>query len=77
MLEELTVEAQGVLDEMWDEEVIPFKLNAAMITEGIGEYTIHFHNRRIGIAHVPLSKGVSFKDAVRNAVLERVAKLPG
>jgi len=77
MLEELKVEVQEVLNEMWAEKLIPFPLNAGMITEGIGEYTIHFYDSRIYFAHVALTPDIPFRDAVRTAILERVRKVSG
>lgn len=79
MPEKLTLEAeaQQVLDELWSETAIPFALNVGKLTKGMGEYTIHFHDSRIRTAKVTLTKGQSFKDMVRAAVLARVAKISG
>ncbi|HAF16024.1 MAG TPA: hypothetical protein DCK93_04430 [Blastocatellia bacterium] len=75
----LTVEAeaQQVLDELWSEKLIPFALNVGKITKASAEYTIHFHDSRIRTARVPLTKGHSFRDIVRSAVLARVSKMSG
>jgi len=73
----LEAEAQQVLDELWDEKLIPFKLNVGKITKRSGEYIIHFYDSRIWTAHVPLNKGESWVGMVRTAVLARVAKLSG
>jgi len=73
----LESEAQQVLDELWSEKLIPFALNVGKITRAIGEFTIHFHDSRIAMARVPLTKGDSFRDMVRSAVLDRVAKMSG
>ena len=77
--EPLTIEteAQQVLDELLTEKLIPFPLNVGKITKGIGECTIHFYDSRIFTARVPLTKGHSFRDLVRSAVLARVAELSG
>jgi hypothetical protein len=77
--EPLTIEAeaQQVLDELLTEKLIPFALNVGKITKGEGEYTIHFYDSRIHSARVPLTKGHSFKDLVKSAVLARVEKMSG
>jgi hypothetical protein len=73
----IEAEAQQVLDELWSEKLLPFVLNVGKITKGIGEYTIHFHDSRIHSARVPLTKGQSFRDMVRAAVLARVEEMSG
>ncbi len=77
--EALTIEAeaQQVLDELLTEKLIPFALNVGKITKGIGEYTIYFYDSRMHSARVPLTKGHSFRDLVRSAVLARVEKMSG
>jgi hypothetical protein len=73
----IEAEAQQVLDELWSEKLLPFALNVGKITKGLGEYTIHFHDSRISTARVPLTKGHSFRDMVRAAVLARVDEISG
>lgn len=73
----IEAEAQEVLDELWSEKLIPFELNIGKITKGIGEYTILFYDSRIHSARVPLTKGLSFRDMVRSAVLARVDQMSG
>jgi len=73
----LEAEAQQVLDELLAENLIPFPLNVGKITKASAEYTIHFYDSRIHSASVPLTRGHSFRDLVRSAVLERVAKISG
>jgi hypothetical protein len=73
----LKAEAQEVLDELWKEELLPFKLNVGKLSKDIGEYTIHFYDSRMRRASIPLTEGMSFRDMVRVAVLARVAKLSG
>jgi hypothetical protein len=77
MLEELQAEAQEILDELWNEKLIPFELTIRSVTEGVGEYIIRFYDSRIHLVHVPLADGHPFKHQVRSAVLERVAKVSG
>jgi hypothetical protein len=71
----LETEAQQVLDELWSEKLIPFSLHVGKITRALGEFTIHFYDSRITSARVPLTKGDSFKEMVRSAVLARVSDL--
>ena len=73
----LEAEAQQVLDELWSEGLIPFSLNVGKITKATAEYTIHFYDSRLRTARVPLTDGHSFRDMVRQAVLDRVAKMSG
>ncbi len=70
-------EAQQVLDELWSEKLIPFALSVGKITRSSSEYTIHFHDSRIHSASVPIIEGHSFKEMVRSAVLDRVARMSG
>jgi len=78
-LEPLTLEAeaQQVLDQLWEEQLIPFALNVGKITKEIDGYMIHFYDSRMHTARVPLTEGHPFKDLVRTAVLDRVARLSG
>lgn len=70
--------AQNALDELWNEELIPFPLTIGKITKGSEEYTIHFHDSRLHTASVPMCEGVPLsKEIVRSAVLDRVAKMSG
>lgn len=70
----IKAEAQQVLDELWSEKLIPFPLNVVKISKAPGEYTIHFYGSRIRPARIARTKGRSFRDLVRSAVLARVAK---
>ena len=73
----LTTSTSKVLDELWAEKLIPFALTVGKITKAPAEYTIHFYDSRIRTARVPLTEGHSFREMVRSAVLERVAKMSG
>jgi hypothetical protein len=73
----IEAEAQQVLDELWSEKLIPFALNVGKITKGPDEYTIAFHDSRIRTAYIPLTRDQSFREMVRSAVLDRVAKITG
>jgi hypothetical protein len=73
----LETEAQQVLDELWNEKLIPFSLTVGKITKGIGAYTIHFYDSRIRTARVPLTERNLFRETVRSTVLARVTKMSG
>ncbi len=77
MLVKRKAEAQQVLDDLWSEELIPFALTVGRITEASADYTLHFFDSRISTAHVPFTKGQSFRDGIRAAVLDRVARMSG
>ncbi len=66
-------EAQQVLNELWSEKLIPFALKVEKITKAPGVYTIHFHGSRILPTLIIMTKGHSFRNLVRSAVLARVA----
>jgi hypothetical protein len=73
----LELEVQRVLDELWNEKLTPFALTVGKLTQEHDGYTIHFHDSRIRTAEVPIVKGLSFRNMVRNAVLDRVGKMSG
>jgi hypothetical protein len=68
-------EVQQVLDELWKERRLPFALTVGKLTKEHDGYTIHFHDSRIYTAYVPLIEGLSVRDMVRAAVLDRVARM--
>jgi hypothetical protein len=70
-------EVQQVLDELWNEKLIPFALTVGKLTKEPDAYLIHFHDSRIRSAHVPLIEGSSLRDMVRAAVLNRVGRMSG
>jgi hypothetical protein len=70
-------EVQRVLDELWNAKLIPFALNVGKLTQDHDGYTIYFHDSRIRTAEVPIVKGMSFRNMVRAAVQDRVAKMSG
>jgi hypothetical protein len=73
----LEATAQQVLDELWSEKLIPFKLTVGKISKASTEYIIHFYDSRISTARVPLIRTNSFRDMFRKAVLDRVGKMSG
>jgi hypothetical protein len=72
----LVLEVQQVLDELWSEKLLPFKLTVGKLTRNSSEYMILFHDSRMHSALVPLAGG-SLSDRVRLAVLDRVRHLSG
>jgi len=78
LLDELKLEAQSVLDDLWTRKLIPFQLTAHKVESlGLDEYAIRFYDSRLHSVDVSWEKQESFKDAVRAAVLARVGRLTG
>ncbi len=77
MLEDQKAEAQKVLDQLWNERLIPFTLTVGRMTKDLDGYTIYFHDSRIRTAEISLSEGQPFTDGLRAAVLDLVAKMSG
>lgn len=77
-IEDLKTEAQSVLDELWGTQLIPFQLTAHIV-ESLGEeeYIIRFRDSRLRSVDVSWKTRDSFKDAVRSAVVTRVARMTG
>ena len=78
MFDDLTSEAQAVLDDLWAENLIPFQLTALRVESvGLEEYIIRFSHSRLHSVDVSWKNLDTFKDAFRAAVLARVARLTG
>jgi hypothetical protein len=78
MLKDYKVEAQQILDELFSENLLPFKLSAREVKSiGATEYVVRFHDSRLHSVEVSCRQGQSFKDEFRSAVLERVKRLSG
>ena len=74
----LKLEAQTALDELMQENQLPFKLEARkVVSEDSSQYNIHFYDSRFHSITVPWEAGQSFKEVVRAAVLDRVSRLTG
>jgi hypothetical protein len=77
-LDKLTSEAQSVLDNLWTEKLIPFELTAHKVESlGMDEYIIRFHDSRMRSVDVSSKNADSFRNAVRLAVIDRVARMRG
>jgi hypothetical protein len=67
---------QETLDELFSKGQLPFRLTAYDVKElDIDEYTVPFHDSRIRSITFTLETGVSFKQVIRSAVLQRVRAL--
>jgi hypothetical protein len=76
--DDLKTEAQSVLDDLWATQLIPFELTAHKVESlGADEYIIRFHDSRLRSVDVSWKNQDSFKDVVRAAVLNRVARMSG
>ena len=72
------LEAQQILNELFTEHLLPFKLYAAKIElTSQDEYTVRFHDSRLRSVDLSWSSGENFKEIFRTAVLERVKRLSG
>ena len=77
-IDALKLEAQQALDELLNEQLIPFKLKAEkVVAEDSGRYTVRFYDSRIHSIAFTLETGQCFKDVVRNATLARVERMSG
>jgi hypothetical protein len=78
MPDNLKVETQSLLDDLWAEKLIPFQLTAHKI-ESLGqeEYIIRFYDTRLHSLDVSWKEPDSFENAVRVAILARVARFSG
>ena len=78
MPDKLTVEAQSLLDDLWTEELIPFQLTAHKVESlGQDEYIVRFYDTRLDSVDVSWKEPDSFENAVKVAILARVARLSG
>ena len=77
-LDKLAVEAQSVLNDLWGESLIPFKLTAQKVEcVGPGEYIIRFHESRLRSMDFSWQDTDSFDAALREAILSRASRLSG
>jgi len=78
-IETIRSRVQITLDELINEQLIPFKLTAyAISTDGPGRYVVPFYDSRIhSFAFSWTDESSSFKEAVRTAILDRVRAMSG
>jgi hypothetical protein len=75
---DLTSRTQSVLDDLWAEKLIPFQLTAHKVESvGLEEYIVRFCDSRMHSVNLSWKNLHSFEDAIRVAVLDRVARLTG
>ena len=78
MLQEQKIEAQQALDDLFSENLLPFKLCAHRVASlGTGEYIVYFRDSRLPAIDISWCEGECFGDVVRVAVLDRVGRLSG
>lgn len=76
--ERIRLRVQTTLDDLNREHLIPFKLTAQRVTaDGPGNYVVPLYDSRIHSFEFSWTDGgtLSFKDAVRSAVLKRVERM--
>jgi hypothetical protein len=74
---QLTIEAQEAVNELWAEQIIPFKLTAYKVEAGgePGRYTVHFFDARLHSLFIYWNpEKESFKTAVREVGQRTVGK---
>lgn len=71
---DIRLRVQETLDELLSEHLIPFALTAQKVNaEGPGTYVVPFYDSRIHSFRFSWTNcGLSFKEIIRTAVLERV-----
>ena len=72
----LILKVQETLDDLFSKGQLPFRLTAYDVQKlTFDEYKVPFYDSRIHSITFTLRTGASFKDIVRSAVLQRVARL--
>ena len=75
-LETMKLGAQQTLDELFDQNLIPFILSALVVESlGMEEYIIRFHDSRLRSLDISWRRGQAFKTVFRAAILDRVTRL--
>jgi hypothetical protein len=78
MIEDKKAEAQETLDELFNEDLIPFELSARKLdTIAPDEHRIRFYDSRLHSVVISCSKGLGFKKVFRAAILDRVKRMSG
>jgi hypothetical protein len=78
MIEDKKAEAQQALDDLFSENLLPFKLSASRVAcNGSEEYVVYFHDGRLPAVDVSWCQGERFKGVFRTAVLDRVTSHSG
>jgi hypothetical protein len=78
MPDDRKAQAQQSVDELFSEQLLPFKLSASRVAYiGVEEYIVYFDDRRLPAVDVSWCEGESFRDIVRAAVLEKLHRGSG
>jgi hypothetical protein len=78
MLEDQKTEAQQILDDLFSERLIPFKLTAHKVESvGVGDYIVLFNDSRLYSVDVVWNQGENFKDAFRESLLDLLERRSG
>jgi len=76
LIEQLRLEAQSTLDDLWSKKLIPLELEVRKIDSlGCGEYILRFYDSRLRSVDVTWKNGDPFGDLVRCAVLARASRI--
>ena len=76
IIEQLKVEAQSTLDELFTRKLIPLRLEVHKIDSlGFDEYILRFYDSRLPSVDVTWRNGDPFGHLVRCAVLARASRL--
>lgn len=76
LIEQLRLEAQSTLDDLWSKKLIPLQLEVRTIDSlGFGEYILRFYDSRLRSVDVTWKNGDPFGDLVRCAVLARASRI--
>jgi hypothetical protein len=76
MPQDRRAQAQQSLDELFSEQLLPFKLSAGRVAYiGVEEYIVYFDDSRLPAVNISFCEGESFKDVVRAAVVERLVSI--
>lgn len=76
--EDMKLRVQETLDDLFSEHRIPFELTAHKVNaDGYGEYIVPFYDARLHSVTFSWKDAGSFKEVVRDAVLDRVKRISG
>lgn len=74
--ETIKAEAQKALDELFANDLIPFKLTAQVVESiGMEEYIIRFYDSRLYSIDFSWRPGQALRSIFKAAVLERIGRL--
>jgi hypothetical protein len=74
----LRPQAQAVLDNLFKDHVLPFKLTATKVEcIGLNEYIVRFYDRRLRSVDVSWKNDQSFEEVFQAAMVDRVTRLRG